>query len=175
MIEIKIQHLKLPYNLRYKLKDPIGELIAGTVEETTPILVQKLSNFDFVISVGDIVSKILLDNGMIANIMITDGLTKRAEVEQISSEFYKSIHIQSPAAEVSVEAWVTIRNLVNAQGKFHIIVDGEEDLLVLPIILEFPNGTAIVYGQPNEGAVIAEISSSIKSFAHDLILQMISN
>jgi len=37
-----------------------------------------------------------------------------------------------------------------------IIVNGEEDLAVIPCVLMAPNDSIILYGQPGEGIVVVE-------------------
>jgi uncharacterized protein (UPF0218 family) len=44
-----------------------------------------------------------------------------------------------------------------------IIVDGEEDLLAIPAVLEAPLRALIVYGQPSQGIVVVEASSQRKA------------
>ena len=44
-----------------------------------------------------------------------------------------------------------------------IIVQGEEDLLVLPVVLFAPANSVVLYGQPNEGLVIVKISEGIRN------------
>ena len=52
------------------------------------------------------------------------------------------------------------------------IESGEEDLLVLPLILELPNGSKIVYGQPNQGAVIRDVNDDTKTNTTSLLGRM---
>lgn len=42
-----------------------------------------------------------------------------------------------------------------------ILVDGEEDLAVLPCILTAPSGSLVLYGQPGEGLVVCEVDKVI--------------
>ena len=48
-------------------------------------------------------------------------------------------------------------------------VNGEEDLVVLPLILLTPLNTIIYYGQPSEGLVKVIVSESIKDKAYNLV------
>ncbi|MBM3292454.1 DUF359 domain-containing protein [Candidatus Bathyarchaeota archaeon] len=56
--------------------------------------------------------------------------------------------------------------------KLAIIVEGEEDLLVLPLMADMPLGSVIIYGQPNEGLVIITITEERQNWARNFINQM---
>ena len=46
-----------------------------------------------------------------------------------------------------------------------ITVFGEEDLLVLPVCIHAPDNSIVLYGQPNEGLVLVEITTEIRNKA----------
>ncbi|HMK82220.1 MAG TPA: DUF359 domain-containing protein, partial [Candidatus Bathyarchaeia archaeon] len=52
------------------------------------------------------------------------------------------------------------------------IVDGEEDLLVLVVIAVAPVGSLVVYGQPNEGIVLVNVTLAKKKEVVDLLGRM---
>jgi hypothetical protein len=54
-----------------------------------------------------------------------------------------------------------------------IIVNGEEDLAVIPAVIEAPLGTAIVYGQPSEGMVIIVTTREKKEKAKRLLREIL--
>ena len=54
-----------------------------------------------------------------------------------------------------------------------IIVDGEEDLATLPAILYAPLGSAVVYGQPNEGSVLVDVTPEKKLHIEEFMKKMI--
>ena len=56
-----------------------------------------------------------------------------------------------------------IRKYLTTSLKALIVVDGEEDLLALPVIVEAPEGSLVFYGQPSTGVVSITVSNSIKS------------
>ena len=53
-----------------------------------------------------------------------------------------------------------------------MLVDGEEDLLVLPVCLFAPENSVVMYGQPNEGLVIAEITDEVREKVQKIVNQM---
>ena len=87
---------------------------------------------------------------------------------QNNDEVSKDLEIMAicPPAEITVDAWQAIRTSIKSISKgqkVHIKIDGEEDLLVLPFIVELPLEAQIVYGQPNQGAVVRVVDSNAKS------------
>jgi uncharacterized protein (UPF0218 family) len=48
-----------------------------------------------------------------------------------------------------------------------IVIDGEEDLAVIPAVLLNPLGTYVYYGQPDEGIVEVKITPEIKQTVLD--------
>ena len=170
-------HLRLPSNLRAALAKPQGKLIRGSIEETTPLLLDHLNKEMGIISaVGDVSVQILIENGLLPHIIITDGYTKREKlVTWASYPAYEEITASCPAAEITIEAWESIQMAVEMtkhKSKIHLRIHGEEDLLVLPLGLELPDGSIIVYGQPDEGVVIIEVSTSSKAKLQDILTKM---
>jgi hypothetical protein len=54
-----------------------------------------------------------------------------------------------------------------------IVVNGEEDLAVIPAVVEAPLGAAVVYGQPNKGMVIIAITQERKKKAKQLMHEIL--
>lgn len=50
-----------------------------------------------------------------------------------------------------------------------ITVMGEEDLLVLPVCIYAPDNSIVLYGQPNEGLVLVEVSTEIRNKVQTLL------
>ena len=55
------------------------------------------------------------------------------------------------------------------EGRSVLIVDGEEDLAVIPFVLASPLGWTILYGQPNEGVVELVVTSETKQTVLQLL------
>ncbi len=52
-----------------------------------------------------------------------------------------------------------------------IMVDGEEDLAVIPLVIAAPLASVVLYGQPHEGVVLRMIDDDAKIAAKDLLGQ----
>ena len=141
----------LPTNLRKELKDPIGELLKPNTKRYDDVL---STPPEHIICVGDIVSKTFLERTIFPDVIITDGITKRKEIPLIVTKMYTFVKVKNPAATITSQAWLAIRNALNTNHKTHVFVEGEEDLLTIPVILEAKEEQVVFYGQPNEGMVM---------------------
>jgi len=55
-----------------------------------------------------------------------------------------------------------------------LIIDGEEDLLVLPVVQYAPIGSVVYYGQPGEGLVKVVVTKEKKRQVVALVAQFLS-
>ncbi|MCQ6254593.1 GTP-dependent dephospho-CoA kinase family protein [Methanocaldococcus sp.] len=155
--------LILPENLREKLKKPFGK-----VYKTLP-------NIDGdIVTVGDIVTKTVIENNIIPKLSIFDLKTQRTIPIKINHNFKKIIKIKNPPGCISDEAIESIKYLSTINDKdIALLVDGEEDLLTLIVIKYFPLGTYVLYGLPNKGMVVIKINEKIKKEIENLLKQFI--
>ena len=69
------------------------------------------------------------------------------------------------------EAWDAIREALRDREAL-ILVDGEEDLLAIPAVLESPDNALVIYGQPSEGLVVVTASAEKKSEVRKIVDRM---
>ncbi|MDH5401564.1 MAG: DUF359 domain-containing protein [Candidatus Heimdallarchaeota archaeon] len=173
---MKPRHLFLPDGLRSRLGKPMGELVEGTIESTIPRIKEKLDKKDWIVGVGDVTTEILVENKLNPVMIITDGQTKRQKLTEWKKyPGYIELNAYCPAAEITIEVWDQIKHaieLIKTGNKVHLLIDGEEDLLVLVLLVELPFESVIVYGQPNKGAVIRVVNQASKYDAEDIICYM---
>ena len=62
---------------------------------------------------------------------------------------------------------------MKSKAPVRILVDGEEDLLVIPVCIHAPDYAIIMYGQPNEGLVVVKINEEIKKKTKSILECMI--
>ena len=86
---------------------------------------------------------------------------------------YEIVEVANPAATLSQELIDVIRGRLASDGRVKIVVDGEEDLATLPAIVYAPLGSAVVYGQPNEGSVAVVVTPERKEYAKSIMDKMI--
>ena len=161
--------MHLQDNLREQFKSPLGNLIKESDPEKEKII-KKIYSESNVVTVGDRTTEILLNLGLIPQIQVVDGLEKRNQrdipvIESINTE----LTCKNPAAEITDESISTIKKSFSSKPPVRIIVDGEEDLLVLPICIHAPDNYVIMYGQPNEGLVIVHVTPDIREKIQKLL------
>lgn len=121
-----------------------------------------------IISVGDRIGFELLKSDIKPDIVIFDLKEKRNPVdEEIKNTFnnlnYFSIEIDNPPSCITEELWKAIKVCLELNKKTKIKIYGEEDLSVLPIIIEANEGTIILYGLRNKGFILVEVNKDLKN------------
>jgi len=159
----------LPKSLREKLKTPLGILLQSN--QVNKENIQKHVHKDStIITVGDKTTENLLRFGLIPNIQIIDNQEKR-EKKQFSSKIepITNLSCKNPAGEITLQSIEMIKKAFSSKPPVRITVDGEEDLLVIPVCLYAQENSIVMYGQPNEGLVIVSINSEIRNKAQSIL------
>jgi len=81
----------------------------------------------------------------------------------------RPVHGVAPLSHVE-RAW-GVRALEDDE-LVHIVVDGEEDLLVIVAVLYAPEGSLVVYGQPGEGIVVVRVTGEKRAEAVGILKAM---
>jgi len=170
--------LLLPDDLRSLLKEPLGKLCRGDGLDCVRAMERDLERAHKLVAGGDMTAYYLLKAGVVPDLLIVDNKTKRMPVsdqvlDELDHKSYKTMPVQNPAATLSGDLMDLIRESIQGQDKIKIIVEGEEDLATLPAILYAPLGSAVVYGQPNEGSVLVDVTAEKKLHIEELIKRMI--
>ncbi|MEM2567579.1 MAG: DUF359 domain-containing protein [Candidatus Bathyarchaeia archaeon] len=154
----------LSLTLRRKLKKPIGTLIRGSFEETVKKFKQIVDRekSPSIISVGDTVSKNLIENGIFPNLMIIDNRVMRKDIVPVPLKADVERRVKNPPGTITFEALSAVKEALEANWRTKIVVDGEEDLLALCAILYAPENSFVVYGQPSEGIVVVKATKQKK-------------
>ena len=156
-----------------ELKTPLGRLLTGPPEEAVPKL-RRLIQDDkppMVITVGDVVSKETMKAGLRIDLRIVDNRSMRTNVPTVNFPAKKTFRVKNPAGVITMNAWRTVQRALEERESL-VIVEGEEDLLVLPVVLEAPSNSFVVYGQPLEGLVVVKASTSKKREVNTFINRM---
>jgi uncharacterized protein (UPF0218 family) len=149
-------------------------LIKGQFKYTTKIL-EKIINKKKpkkIISVGDRVSKSMLDQGISIDIVVFDCKEMRVSVLPPVLKTDKKYKIKNNAGSITDDAWNIMKEAVELDSKVSIQVEGEEDLLTIVAVLSAPIGSIVIYGQPNEGLVVVDVSKSTKNWCKEIISRM---
>jgi uncharacterized protein (UPF0218 family) len=162
------------------LKKPLGELWQNSRITRTNLL-NFLGDCKFIVTVGDDTTCALVRLKITPTISITDGKTKRSNIKLTKDPKYDPLLVylrdvripeykcKNPAGYITQEACRLVTSLIQMRKPSKIIVDGEEDLLAIPMFAHLPKNSVLVYGQPNEGMVLTRINSAIQNMAKDLL------
>lgn len=164
--------MKLPESLREQLKIPLGVLLPEK-EAIKENIVKYLSHDPFVITVGDRTTEKMIEFGLIPSLQIIDKQEKRVKREAPDSNMIPTeLTCNNPPAEITSQSIDTIKQAFESKIPVRITVNGEEDLLVIPVCIYAPDNSVILYGQPNEGLVIVKITPEIKNKTQRLLDSM---
>lgn len=147
---------------RSAFKAPFGDLYSD-VKYLIKTLEKYKKNHQIIISIGDATTINLHKEGIIPNISIVDNKIGRKKLPKHAKiNFYDHIqlHTKNPPGTITPELWKTITKafrLIKSGFNILIVVDGEEDLAVLPCAIIAPSGSVLLYGQPGEGVVLCEV------------------
>jgi hypothetical protein len=161
----------LPEKLRDQLKKPLGILISehNTTKEN---ISKNIPKDAFVITVGDATTEKMIKFGFDVSLQIVDSLEKRNKRDLPKGNVETILTCENPAAEITDESVSVIRKAFGMAPPVRIVVNGEEDLLVLPVAVYAPNDSVILYGQPNEGLVIVHVTEEIRNKAGSIMKSM---
>lgn len=154
--------MHLPENLRDTLKKPLGELLKDS-EITKDVILKKIGQDIFLITVGDATTEKMVKFDIVPSLQIVDSLEKRQQRNLPEGLVKTSLNCNNPPAEITTDCINAIKQAFDMDKPVRIIVKGEEDLLVLPVILFAPKESVVMYGQPNEGLVIVKINEEIRN------------
>ena len=155
--------MQLPDDLRDQLKNPLGSLVSDS-DSNKENIIKKFSAESVLITVGDRTTENILQLGFKPQIQIIDGLEKRNQrVVPTDDTINTKLSCKNPPGEITEESIQIIKKAFSSEPPVRIIVDGEEDLLVIPVCIHAPENSVVMYGQPNEGLVIVQITPKIRA------------
>ncbi len=160
--------MKLPDSLRGQLKIPLGILLPESQADKTNIQ-KHLSDNSYIISVGDRTTEKMIGFDLIPSLQIIDGQEKRERRDPPKLQNATELTVDNPPAEITSQSISIIREAFTLQTPVRLFVNGEEDLLVLPVCVYAPENSVVLYGQPNEGLVIVKITPEIRNKVQTLL------
>ena len=184
---------KIPDNERDRFAQPLDKLISGTREETlqeVEKIVKGYLNQNYALNfyiVGDIVTKDFLANNFLKShikLCIIDEMTQRIKIQiDIEGFFEEIIETKNPRGKIQEGNIAIIENIIKSKKRTLLrITEGEEDLLVLPLVAALPLEeqvkNLVFYGQPPvtdsinpipEGIVLVDVNKKIQKICKKFI------
>ena len=164
--------MQLPDDLRDQLKNPLGNLISDN-DPNKENIIKKISAESTIITVGDRTTENMLQLGLKPQVQIIDGLEKRNQRIVLTDDTVNTnLSCKNPPGEITEESIQVIQKAFSCESPVRITVDGEEDLLVIPVCIHAPKNSIVMYGQPNEGLVIIRVTPEIKAKVQKILDSM---
>ena len=169
-----VSKLLLTEAQREHLKDPLGQLVAGTSSECNQKLkdMQAAEKPRLLILVGDTISRNAIQFGIKPDVIIIDNKEMRGDAAEFAHGKSRVFRTVNEPSTINLLAWQAVAEAIE-RGDGAVLVDGEEDLLTLVAILVAPGGSVVAYGQPEIGIVLVRISDAKKNEIQALLDRMI--
>jgi hypothetical protein len=154
--------LTLPKEHRKLFQEPFGELYPN-IDEILSIITGSI-----VYAVGDVVTHNLQKRGITPAIAVIDGYTMRLPCKRMPVYRGECIRVKNPAGTLTDDLIRTLDYAV-IHPPVTVLVDGEEDLAVIPLVMAAPEGAIVLYGQPHQGVVLRMVNLEAKETARNLL------
>jgi uncharacterized protein (UPF0218 family) len=122
-----------------------------------------------IITVGDATTERLLSFDITPDIAVIDGVERRSLRDYYINYPAKEMLCTNPAGMISREAVHVLQSALETPSPVMVKVEGEEDMLALPLFTMAPKGSAVLYGQPLEGIVLVNITEEKQNQAKELM------
>lgn len=153
---------KLPEALRAKLAKPMGRLFRAS-EVGGPEFSDAVIAAPMVVTVGDHVTETVGVLGRVPDVQVVDSKENRKERPPPDVAYSRKILVKNPPGTITEDAIGGIREAFRGRKPVRVAVDGEEDLLAIPVIALAPISALVIYGQPGEGIVTVRADAESKS------------
>ena len=136
--------------------------------------------FGNLIKQDEISKEKIISYGIMPNLSIIDGVERRirrteSKISELTNLFenstcnFKQYHCNNPKGTISKESYNKIEKILSNGELAIVFINGEEDMLALPVFALAPLGSVVFYGQPLEGIVSVKIDNKIKTKSSNLI------
>jgi len=174
--------IKMPESLRPILQKPLGKVFESVYKVVKFIKFLKPIR---IISVGDIITDSLLKEGIDPDVKVIDFRSRRRVIPakagiQVFKPAIKYKYQNKPgtinlktAKEIKELIYTEIKKLPTTNYQLRtngwLVVEGEEDLLTLPVILFAPLNSLVLYGHWQYGIIAVEVDEKIKDKVREIM------
>lgn len=167
----------LPEEKKPYFRKPLGKILKGGQKNLNWAVLQAKKKLEknkgqkLVITVGDISTSSFFLNNLPFDLAVYDRRCQRKPLNLACHHFFrkkaffwqKTFNQPSTISNQSLKTLsAMVTKIIKNRKNGLVEVEGEEDLLVLPLILLAPLKSLIFYGQPQEGLVMVEVLEKIK-------------
>jgi uncharacterized protein (UPF0218 family) len=149
------------------LKKPFGTLVPDA-HVTKQKVLSLAKGATRIIAVGDATTERLLSFGITPDLAVVDGKERRHE-RDYPEYSAKEMRCANPAGTISRKAVEVLQGALVQKQPVRVVIEGEEDLLALPLFVMAPVDSIVMYGQPLEGLVVVRITAAKRQEAKDLM------
>ncbi|MDI6707685.1 MAG: DUF359 domain-containing protein [Candidatus Thermoplasmatota archaeon] len=161
---------KLPEELREELKRSRGKVVTNSKELDSLVKAKTIA------VVGDIATLEVYRKGIAPKLAVVDFKSKRESSEKLKSEISKIYcrvrKVKNPAGTITSELWDSIKEAYCSPENTRIEIDGEEDLASLACIALAPKNTFVLYGLPEKGLAVIEVTEKEKKLVNKILKEM---
>jgi len=158
--------------LRRKLKKPLGKFFPA-VDVRGEEFLAIVTGASLIVAVGDRVTETLQETtGLSPDVFVVDGMERRTAREIPRVAHGSTIKAKNPAGRITREARSAVKRALAGEKPVMVLIEGEEDLLTIPAVLEAPIGAVVLYGQPMEGVVAVQVDEKSKASAREVLGRM---
>jgi hypothetical protein len=155
------------------LAKPLGKLFEAN-EIAGGSFAKEVDASPFVVSVGDRVTETLGRMGRIPDVQVVDAKENRVERRPPDVPHSRSISVRNPPGTITEGAIEAIRKAFSGKKPARVMVEGEEDLLVIPAVILAPASATVLYGQPGVGIVVVRATAAAKARHRALLARMVT-
>jgi len=168
---------RLPEDMRNDLRKPYGKIYQGNNSEIFRQILKDFNNPAKIICVGDIVTFNMLSTGVVPDISFVDERTKRSPasrkvIQGTKHPDFTTFRVQNPPGVITEELIKVIFKAMDSDTPVQIFIEGEEDLAALCAIVLAPISSVVIYGMPEEGAVVVRVTQEKKNEIRSLLERM---
>jgi hypothetical protein len=157
--------------MRPKLAKPLGKLFDAS-DIASGSFAKEVNESSVVVSVGDRVTETLGRMGRVPDVQIVDAKENRVKRRPPDVPHSRSIRARNPPGTITGDAIEAIRKAFSGKKPSRVLVEGEEDLLVIPAVILAPASAIVLYGQPRVGIVAVRATSAAKARNRALLARM---
>ncbi|MFL6482656.1 MAG: GTP-dependent dephospho-CoA kinase family protein [Nitrososphaera sp.] len=156
------------------LREPFGTLVLEKDVSKKKIL-SMLEGSKKTITVGDATTERIVSFGITPDLSVVDGVERRSVRERSIAYHAKEMFCTNPPGTISDDALRVLQVALEMSPPIRVKVNGEEDMLALPLFVMAPKGSAVLYGQPLEGIVVVKVTEEKRVQAKALMNRILTD